>query len=318
MFRRPPPSVPRNQVARTARGPGRWAARLALVAGLVAVAPAEAGENRLRVVTLNLLHGGPWSAFTGDTSAFRSRLEMVTAELRALDPDVVGLQEAAWARGRGDAAERLAGALGHHLAWASATERVIPPRALGWLLVRMLGFSEGPAILSRFPIVAREIHDLPRCHRRLDPRVLLGAVLETPAGRLRVYSTHTSRGDDCQVRRVGELVSARRDSVPSILMGDFNAVEESPALRSLVAGAGLVDAFRAANPEAAGPTVWQRIDAPVPTVGRRVDYIFLVPGHEVPGRVLESRLVVNTPARRPDGTPLWPSDHYGVLAEIGW
>jgi hypothetical protein len=32
--------------------------------------------------------------------------------------------------------------------------------------------------------------------------------------------------------------------------------------------------------------------------------------------VRESRVVLATPARRADGSTLWPSDHYGVLAEL--
>jgi hypothetical protein len=32
--------------------------------------------------------------------------------------------------------------------------------------------------------------------------------------------------------------------------------------------------------------------------------------------VVASRVVLDAPGRRPDGRPLWPSDHYGVLAEI--
>jgi hypothetical protein len=27
-------------------------------------------------------------------------------------------------------------------------------------------------------------------------------------------------------------------------------------------------------------------------------------------------VVLNTPAREPDGTTLWPSDHYGVLVDL--
>lgn len=36
----------------------------------------------------------------------------------------------------------------------------------------------------------------------------------------------------------------------------------------------------------------------------------------MPGRVPASRVVLDRPGRGPDGGPLWPSDHYGVLAEI--
>jgi len=70
------------------------------------------------------------------------------------------------------------------------------------------------------------------------------------------------------------------------------------------------------NPEDTGKTVWQQVYASQPTVFRRVDYLFIAPGREVPGRVLASRVVLNTPRQLSDGRVLWPSDHYGVLTEM--
>lgn len=103
--------------------------------------------------------------------------------------------------------------------------------------------------------------------------------------------------------------------LPALIGGDFNTAESTAAIGALLA-AGFVDAFRAANPTAPGPTVWQRIDAPEPTVFRRVDYVFLFPGTRVGARVVSSRIVLNRPRRRGDRV-LWPSDHYGVFAEVG-
>jgi hypothetical protein len=51
-------------------------------------------------------------------------------------------------------------------------------------------------------------------------------------------------------------------------------------------------------------------------VSRRIDYVFVVPGANGVPRVLESRVVLDVPLRRAEGTTLWPSDHYGVLAVI--
>jgi hypothetical protein len=51
-------------------------------------------------------------------------------------------------------------------------------------------------------------------------------------------------------------------------------------------------------------------------VFRRVDYIFAVAGRDVVPEIRASRLVLNAPRRLEDGTVLWPSDHYGVLADI--
>jgi endonuclease/exonuclease/phosphatase family metal-dependent hydrolase len=168
--------------------------------------------------------------------------------------------------------------------------------------------------LSRFPIVGSEIVALPRCTNRLFPRVLLRVEVRTPHGPLDFYSTHTSR-DDCQLRRVAELVGARRGPLPAIVAGDFNTREGADAYAELLS-AGFVDAFRAVNPGATGPTSRQQVHAAQSTALRRIDFVFVVPGANGPPRVLESRVVLDTPRRRADGTTLWPSDHYGVLAVI--
>jgi endonuclease/exonuclease/phosphatase family metal-dependent hydrolase len=281
----------------------------------VAAPAAAAAEDRpLRVVTFNLLHGGPWSGLTGRDDHLEARLALITAQLRALEPDVVALQESPVSRWRGDVAARLAAALGFRHVHARATENVFGWRPLGRLVMGALGFVEGPAILSRFPIVASEIHALPHCVHRLDPRVALRADLDTPAGVLRVYSTHTSR-DDCQTRRVAELALAARGPLPALVLGDLNTGESAAALDEL-RERGFVDLFREANPTALGATTRQDVLAPGPTVRRRVDYVLLLPGTRLSARVVSSRVVLDTPGQRDDGGPLWPSDHYGVLAEI--
>jgi endonuclease/exonuclease/phosphatase family metal-dependent hydrolase len=132
---------------------------------------------------------------------------------------------------------------------------------------------------------------------------------------LRAFSAHTL-GDVCQTQAVVDLVRARRGLLPSVLMGDFNAVEESEAIAALTRKAGFIDAFRTANPSQPGLTVWQRMDETAPTVRRRVDYLFVVPGETAKGRVLSSRLVLDAPRTLPDGRTLWPSDHYGVMADL--
>lgn len=291
---------------------------LGLLLGLVIAADpaAVSAEDRpLRVVTFNMLHGGPWSGFTGDDLHLERRLAMIIEDLHALDPDVVALQESPVTRRHGDVAARIAQALGLTLVQARATERVFPVRLLGRLITGALGFVEGPAILSRFPITATAVHDLPRCRRWLDPRVVLRADLDTPAGALSVFSTHTSR-DDCQTRRVAELARQLADARAAVVMGDLNTGEAASGLDAFL-DHGFVDVFRATNPTAPGPTVWQRIDAPAPTVLRRVDYVFLRAGAAVTATAVSSRVVLNTPRPRGDGGVLWPSDHYGVFAEVG-
>jgi endonuclease/exonuclease/phosphatase family metal-dependent hydrolase len=277
-------------------------------------APAER-PRPLRVVTFNLLHGGPASGLTGDAEALETRLALVIEELRRLAPDVVALQEASVGRGRGNVAARIAQALGLQHVSTRATTRVLPISFVNHAIVWLMNFAEGPAVLSRYPITASEVHDLPRCVRRLDPRVLLQSELATPWGPLAVFSTHTSR-DDCQLARVAEIVRARAASGPAVLMGDLNTGERAPAFQALTNGGGFVDAFRAANPDAPGLTVWQRVRIEEPTVFRRVDYVLVAGVLHGRAAACTSRVVLNTPGKGPDGGVLWPSDHYGVLADL--
>jgi endonuclease/exonuclease/phosphatase family metal-dependent hydrolase len=268
----------------------------------------------LRYVSFNVLHGGLWSGLFGRGDRLEQRLAIVVEELRALDVDVVGLQEASTGLGRGNVAERIATALGFHYVFAPATRRTFASELANRVFTTLINFTEGPAILSRFPIGAWEAWELPRCTKPLEARILLYAEVETPWGRLPVFSTHT-RNDSCQTGRVAELVRARRARLPGVLMGDFNAGEGSPAA-GVFGAAGFLDAFRAANPDAPGFTVWQRVETPDRMARRRVDYVFVIPGEEVPGRVLSSRVVLDHPRALGNGAVLWPSDHYGVLAEL--
>jgi endonuclease/exonuclease/phosphatase family metal-dependent hydrolase len=289
-----------------------------LTAVSISVTGAQSGAGAappLTYVTFNLFHGGPLSGLMGDGQNLDHRLRLAAEELRDLHADIVGLQEATTIRQRGNVAARLASQLGLHHVYGQASSRFFGGNGIDRVVAALLNFGEGPAILSRYPILAWEVHDLPRCGRFMDSRVLLSATVRTPWGLLRVFSTHT-RGDSCQTRRVGELVREQRGPLPSVLMGDFNAVAGSPAITALTDDMGFVDAFRVANPTEPGPTVWQQVDAPGPTVKRRVDYLFVIPGLEFPGRVLSSRVVLNAPRLLPDGTALWPSDHYGVFMEL--
>jgi len=282
----------------------------------VSSSAAQDEPQLLRVVTFNLLHDGPASGFFEGDTYLEERLEIVIHELKALDPDIVAVQEASDSRKHGNVAERLARALGFHVVFAPATDRVFRLAPLDWTIVGAMGFKEGSAVLSRYPIVASEVTDLPRCRQWIEPRILLRVEISIGRGPLQIYSTHLARGDDCQMVRVGEIVRERRGAGLSLLMGDFNAPETSPALTTLRREAGFVDAFRDANPDAPGPTVWQRIDVEKATASKRVDFILYLQGLETSATVRSSRLVLDHPGRLPDGRVLWPSDHYGVLAEF--
>lgn len=281
---------------------------------------AAAAQNQpaqLRVLTYNLLHDGPWSGFFENGTHLEERLDMTIQELRRLQPDIIALQEASDSRKYGNVPKRIAGALGYHIVFAPATERIFGIGPLDRLIISVLGFKEGPAILSRYPIVAWEIYDLPRCRYRLDPRILLRAEIDIPDGPVQVFSAHTSKGDECQLHRVGELFRAHRGTGQAILMGDLNTGEQSSVLTGWQKEPGFIDVFRVANPGVPGGTVWQNIHVERSTADRRVDFIFLLDGRTDKSPVVRSsRLVFDRSGRLPSGAALWPSDHRGVLAEI--
>jgi endonuclease/exonuclease/phosphatase family metal-dependent hydrolase len=262
-----------------------------------------------------MLHGGVFSGRVGNGQDLDHRLEILLAELQALDVDILALQEASTGNGRGNVVERIAARLGFHSVYAPASFRLFSSERMNAVANWVMNLTEGPAIVSRFPIVSWKAYDLPRCGRFTDPRVLLCAELKTPWGVVAVCSTHTS-GIPCHTESIVRLTDSRRGALPLLLMGDFNAPEDSPAITVLTEGAGFIDAFRAVNPRVVGETVWQQVYATRPTVFRRVDYLFLAPRPDLPMHVFSSRVVLNTPKQQPDGRVLWPSDHYGVFAEV--
>src|SRR5206468_8698599 len=144
--------------------------------------------------------GGMTSELAGRGQHLEERLTMVVRELRTLDADVVGVQEASRGRRRGDVAARLASALGFHHVYAPAAPR--------WPLVsRVLGLEEGPAVLSRFPIVTSHVHPIDGCGG-LYRRVLVFPELPTPRGTLEACSTPLA-GGDWQAARGGICQGAR-------------------------------------------------------------------------------------------------------------
>ncbi len=309
------PSGPVRRAASTLIALGAALAAWGAGSGVIAPEPAPPPLT-LRFVTFNLLHGGIFSELTGDDQALEERLRMTVEGLRVLDADVVGLQEASVGRRRGNVTARLAEALGYrHHAHAPAATRPFGSEHMRRGVASVLALAEGPALLSRFPIARWAAYELPCCGRPFDVRVLLQAELETPVGRLAVLSAHTS-GDPCHTRAVADLVAAHRGPLPVIVMGDFNAADTSPAVWLLTGQGGLVDAFRHANPTAPGFTDGQDVEAGRATAGARIDYVFLAPGARIPGRVVQSRVVLHEPRRA--GRVRWPSDHYGVLADVAF
>ncbi|MGH9137311.1 MAG: endonuclease/exonuclease/phosphatase family protein [Acidimicrobiales bacterium] len=203
-------------------------------------------------------------------------------------------------------------------------------------------FREGLALLTRFSVLDAAVTRLPlRVHEAalcvppdpidcnfaalFDSRALLRVRVETPSGELDVYTTHIAHGltvasDDTKLRQVRAALdsidaTARPDPLPDIFVGDFNSVEGDTRYQAVL-GRGFVDTYRVANPAADGFTAPQDVTGDTSTVSERIDFVFARRGACLL-EVTESDVFGGQPADR-DGGPglVWPSDHYGVVAEL--
>lgn len=281
----------------------------------------------MRLVTLNLFHGGVPPGLRERPSRIAARLSLVVDELRRLEPDVVAVQEASISRRAGATAVLIADALGFALRYAPANPSLFPPAVAERLpdravdlangfVRRALDFEEGPAILTRLPIVAHGAHPLPRPRFALENRVALRVRLETDGGPLDVWSVHLTRaggGHARQARALAAIVLREAAGAPVAVLGDFNADAEASGMKGFHR-ARLQDAYRIAHPSTAGPTAWQRLGASRSTVSRRVDHCFLTA--QGPLRVQRCDVVFDRPGTCKKGRPLWPSDHRGLLVDL--
>lgn len=271
--------------------------------------PVAPAPQTLRFATLNL-----W----GENGPHERRLALVSEELDRLDVDVLALQEVREVPGRlANQAETLARRLGYHHVFEAATE---------WG-----GGVEGLAIVSRFRGDESASLRLPHSTDK-EGRIILSARLDTPRGPLWAHTTHLSyrlnEGDrrEDQILAIDEQVSARADDteLPQVVLGDFNTVPEADEIRWL---RGLVtlggrrvyyqDAWETVHPGKPGVT-WARDNTFRARMTwlppeRRIDYIFVTAARrDGRGTVRDARLAFD----RRDADGVFPSDHFGLVAEI--
>ncbi|MFA7482067.1 MAG: endonuclease/exonuclease/phosphatase family protein [Vulcanimicrobiota bacterium] len=267
-------------------------------------------DKALVETTLTALSWNIWWRF----GPWEERFPGIVQTIRECAPDVVGLQEV-WDDGSTCQASLLAEELGYSYAYTGASE--------------IAGVLFGNAILSRWPIVRWDSYlltSVPSDDGSRNCR-LVHARVEGPRGQLDVFSTHLSYLPfesgvrQLQVRDISRLVASVQSELPPILMGDFNAVPESDEIRLLtglmeppVPNQVFYDAWQVANAPDPGFT-WHRSNiytAAALEPDRRLDYIFVGrPTATGVGHVRSCRMV---------GTEavggVFPSDHYGVAAEI--
>ncbi len=278
--------------------------------------------NVARVVTINL-----W----GDHAPLEARLDACAAGLDALSPDVVLAQEVRRGTGLPLTAEALAGRLGPtwHASFGAAT---VGPAGT-WGPGSGAG-EEGLAVLSPHPVTGAHVAELPEA-RHLDRRVLLSAHVDVRGTPLVVHTTHLhyrlGDGPAREKQVVGVDAAARAyaagaggANVVQVIGGDFNAAPETDEIRFMVGWHTLEgrrgtwqDAFARAHPGTPGWT-WASRNPSTDWLAqlwrdRRIDYLFVSPEQRGGiGRVTAARVVLDAP----DARGVWPSDHFGVLAEI--
>jgi len=248
--------------------------------------PAASSAAELLVATLNLRN---------IADRWVERLPLLLADMAALQPHLLGLQECVFAVQQ-DRVLAAAGAARYriHRGWAGRPEY-------------------GNAILSREALEARD-------PERLDlgrSRSALRVTVATPAGANLVCAvTHLHHlPDDAAVRdtQTRALIDwLADDDGPLIVVGDFNADPAEPAYRRMT-DAG----FRSAHLEANGtepPLTWPSgIVAPGGDDEGEpgcLDYIWL----RGPIVAESSGLAFDRPAT--DDPTLYPSDHFGLVARV--
>ena len=238
------------------------------------------------------------------------RLPALRAGIRALDPDLVALQEVA------DEAELLDPA--YHVA-------------------RHSGRSEdgvGAALASRWPIAAvyeQDLHVTGRT-KAFPWAAAVAAEVGTPLGRLLFVHHKPSYQLGWSVERERQAVTTARfveDTAGAVdhvvLAGDFDDTPDSASIRFWTGKQSLdgtsvryEDAWAAVNGDAPGLTFDPRNPlVPSGTMpldrGRRIDYVMVRCGTHGPTLdVPACALALNQPTD--DG--VWPSDHFGVVADL--
>ena len=244
--------------------------------------------DRLHVATLNILNlADRWA----------ERLPLILADMAALQPDLLGLQECVYVMQQ----DRLIGAAGEGRygvvrGWAGRPEY-------------------GNSLLVRKPLAAAD-------EARLDlglNRAAHRAVVALPGGAsVLVVVTHLHHLGpdealrDGQARQLLEWLATAPATDAQIVMGDFNADPAEPTVARMRA-AGYRSAYAEANGQDPAVTWPSGLQAPaMDTDGSPecLDYIWV----RGAVRVVSARLVFDRPAV--EDPTLYPSDHLGISARL--
>ncbi len=244
--------------------------------------------DRLHVATLNIRNlADRWF----------ERLPLLLADMAALQPDLLGLQEVVYPMQQ----DRLLGAAGEGRygvtrGWAGRPEY-------------------GNGLLVREPLVAAEVDRVDLAHNRSAVRALVALPGGSTVLAVVTHLHHLGPDDairDEQTALILDWLGDGLNATATVLVGDFNAdpAEASPArLRD----SGFRSAYQEANGAEPAVTWPSGLIAPaMDTDGdpECLDYIWL----RGAVRTASARLVFDRPD--PEDATLYPSDHLGIAAQL--
>jgi len=258
---------------------------------LLLSAPAGAGTaDTLTVVTLNLWH---------DQHDWPSRLKVILAEMRRIEPDVICLQEVLQKPNLRNQAETLGDSLGCHVQFASVDGPERPKRY-------------GNAILTPHRVLLGEERNLSPAD---DYRAVAHVRFRWRGRAIDAYATHLHHTPEggairaTQIRHLLAWVDSTRGRGPLLLAGDFNCELGSPEMDLVTAR--YTDVFHAVHPDAS------RAEAATynPRFGidpGAIDHIFVETGVRKGLKPVACEAILNTVG--PDS--VWASDHFGVVGNL--
>jgi endonuclease/exonuclease/phosphatase family metal-dependent hydrolase len=265
--------------------------------------------DALRALTINLLHG--FGDELNDRTLDR-RLELVVNAVDELRPDVIFLQEVS-----------VTAPDAHCNVMDTLRASLVSETETGWASVQALlngsdvvSFFEGPGVLARHALRDAEVIELKdqlsSFEHRMAVRVELAADVPVVLTSTHLVSEDEKDPEHIRVKQASELGAMLSKQAPAILAGDLNATPASIEIATL-ASAGAVDQWSANGNDEIGTSLDGEVTDPDATFGKRIDYIatfgssFSSMGCQ---RVLDD-------AHVEDGVALWPSDHAGVMCDIG-
>jgi endonuclease/exonuclease/phosphatase family metal-dependent hydrolase len=256
----------------------------------IAIAAEEGQSTSLSLLTFNI-----WF----DSEQWPVRFELILDQIREIDPDIIGLQEVIQRASLDNQAKQLADSLGYYYYFDSVDSEGQDQRF-------------GNAILSRYPIEEtnfRALVPLDAYRKAVHARVRIDDNI------VDVYNTHLHNpGDATQTRidQINDLHDFIEETSTSDLIfvtGDFNANPDWEEMDLMY------EQFRDIYPifydnhlEPEHSTLNYHLGH----AQRRIDYIFFDKDSESFLTPLSADIVLD----EPNENDLYPSDHFGVLAEF--